>query len=451
MFAYLLLAAVLLLLGLATWRLCRSTGPRLASLPWLGLAAVLGLCALFHLRPHLAPPLLAGHLEPVAARAAGDNPLVGLLGPYPWLVLGLLGLLTAVPHLLRLHGWLVRLPGPPAAPPARPLVRDLPEDNLPPPASAAAPPPTLRVGLVGPWRGGKSELIDQACLGLARLVFSHKFTLGVEEPRLLNSLLQKRHRLEGLLPRQPRVSTVGRHAHPLALLESGRPRLRLELHDPVGQLVQFTTPSSPEEMRRRCDGYQEHLASVDVLWLVLPCPSREAGRDERQAFFDALTMTTAYVRTALEQRCVEHPLALAVVISRIDARYTDEPEARARLPRELLDGLDRLFRPLAGHPRLGELVLAPVSAWGFGSAVAGTGPQSAADGLPPEPGPTWLLRRGPQPFNVGGLVLWSLAAGLGCQPAPAAASEAGERARLHRLLTDELSCGPSWIVPVSAA
>src|SRR5437016_4367349 len=126
MITFLVLATILLLLGLAGWRLCRRTPSRLASLPWLGLAAVLGLCALFDFCSHLAPAVLTGHIEPVAERAVEGQPLLGVLGQHPWLILGVAVLCTGVPYLLRLNGFLLRRRVPPSDTPSpRLLVRDL--------------------------------------------------------------------------------------------------------------------------------------------------------------------------------------------------------------------------------------------------------------------------------------------------------------------------------------
>jgi hypothetical protein len=430
----------LLLIALTGWCLGWWKGIRLLYLPWLGLVAVLGLCGLFHCCPELAPPLLAGRVAPLTNQFVADHPLLGLLGQYPWLILGLIIGTVALPYLVRLHAGLRSLVF--AVSSGRRLVRDLPADiaALPAPRRVAATPPTLRIGLVGPWRGGKSELIDQACLELSRPLQCPRLALTVEDPTLLNGLLQKRRRREVKIAHRPRVSTVRPCDYPLTLLEAGRPRLRLKLRDPIGQLVQFTTPAAPTDLRHLCDAYQSHLATVDVLWLVLPCPSREERPDEMQAFLDAVQTTRAYVQAALEQRSVEHPLALAVVLSRIDARYDSAAAARERLPHEVIAGLTRLLQPLLGHPRLGEVVLVPVSAWGFGRGT-----------MQREPGLTWTLRQTPRPFNVTGLLLWSMAAGLGYQPVPGSAAEAGEWARLHRLLNDELARGAHWIVPISAS
>ena len=254
--------------------------------------------------------------------------------------------------LLRLHGRLRRLAlgkGLATAPRPTPRIGELSANGTPTPAAgrAGGAPLVLTVGMVGPWRSGKSELTDAACLGLSRLVLRTDCT-WMWKTRGGSTARPAQRRLDATLMRQPRLTTLHDRLQSVALLEAGQARLRLELHDPVGQLVRFTTPSAPSDLRQRCDAYQQGLASRDVLWQVLPCPSRGAGRAEVQAFQDALRTTTAYVRAALNQRPAGSPLNLAIVLTRIDARYAGEAEARQRLPHEALAGLARLHGALEG-------------------------------------------------------------------------------------------------------
>ena len=168
---YLLAPAVLLLFTLTGWRFGWWTGRRLLCLLWLLPAAGLGLCGLFQLYPGLAPAVLADRLDPVVDHVVEAQPLLGLLRQRPWLALGAAAVSAVAPSLLRLHGRLRRLAlgkGLATAPRPTPRIGELSANGTPTPAAgrAGGAPLVLTVGMVGPWRSGKSELTDAACLGV---------------------------------------------------------------------------------------------------------------------------------------------------------------------------------------------------------------------------------------------------------------------------------------------
>ena len=287
---------------------------------------------------------------------------------------------------------------------------------------------------------------------LSRLVLAHGLYLDVEDPRRLNGALLARRRLDATLMRQPRLTTLHDRLQSVALLEAGQARLRLELHDPVGQLVRFTTPSAPSDLRQRCDAYQPGLASRDVLWQVLPCPSRGAGRAEVQAFQDALRTTTAYVRAALNQRPA----------GRRSTWRSYSPASTRATPAKPRRGNGCRTRPSPDWPaRTAHLRAIPTwvmrswrpSAPGASARRSPTPRPIGAEGPARRAGAELAVApgRGPRPYNVAALVLWSLAAALAGRPAPADPAAAAELVRLHRLLVDELAGGGRWLLPLASS
>jgi hypothetical protein len=447
-YGILLLPFALVSIGLAGW-LWR--GWTIFSLVWMGLIGWLGVCGLFHFCPRAAPAPVDHSLTAFAADLAEESPVLKLVGGRPWLVLAVASLCASLPSLIKWSGRDRGLPPAPVAapcsPPKRPpprLIRDLPAEGLSPGADRSEVPVVdLVICPVGPLNVGKSEMVDQLCLTADQVGLRSPWNLAPENPRLLNELQMRRRHVEAQLHQGPRETTLHGRTYPLILSLAGRSCLRVRVGDPVGQLVSKTILSSDAQMQNRCDVYQKFLGHANVIWMTLSCPRREASASEIRWFRDNLQLTMAYARAALDQRPEDRPCTLAVVVTRIDVRYTSEADARARMPREILAPLIRRLAPLCEHRRLDEAVIIPVSAWGFGRGVAGTNPKPGL--LLGGDEKTWLLRPGvmPVPFNLNALVRWSLAAGVGCMPA----STPNARDLAH--LRAESANERDWIVPLS--
>src|SRR5262249_25106894 len=149
--------------------------------------------------------------------------------------------------------------------------------------------------------------------------------------------------------------------------------------------------------------------STHVLWAVVPCPPPDPQPRDRRRYANDLRITLAYLREALRLRSLEQPVAVALVLSKIDALFKDAEEARASLTDEVLR---TCFGPLVHRieqsDRVSDAVIIPVTSFGFGNAVLreergeqeGARPESEDEPFGPEP--LWLLREGAsaRPFNL---------------------------------------------------
>src|SRR5262249_27316181 len=153
-----------------------------------------------------------------------------------------------------------------------------------------------------------------------------------------------------------------------------------------------------------------------------------------------------YLREALRLRPQKQPAAVALVLSKIDTLFENAEQARASLTDAvLLDALGPLVSLVEKSKRVSEAVIAPVTAFGFGKAVlreAESEPAGEAD-AEDELGvgePVWLLREGatPEPFNLVGLFLWTLLAGLVHAAGPDVLAAESGLGTVCRTLRDDL-------------
>jgi hypothetical protein len=316
--------------------------------------------------------------------------------------------------------------------------------------AATTRPPTVWVEPVGREHAGKTVLLDE----LDRAAFDQPLRsgqrLGVADPRRLAEALRRRRDAERRLRREGRETTVHPEVRSYTLLEAGRERAALRVRDEVGQVLTRTTPGAPPELQGQYAEYLGRLAEVDVLWQVIPCPPAQHTAADIERFRDDVQLTTAYVRTALSRR-PGRPCVLGVVLSRIDQRYHSEQHARQRLPGELSGWLTRQLRDLVGCPEVGEAAVLPVSALGFGTAVAcPRAAASAGNGGLACGEREWLLRPGavPRPFNLLPLAAWSLLAGLRVREADGLGAGLPEAIRLCRVLREDLEALGGWQIPL---
>src|SRR5262249_8723019 len=149
--------------------------------------------------------------------------------------------------------------------------------------------------------------------------------------------------------------------------------------------------------------------NTHALWAVIPCPPSNPSPRDRRRYANDLRITGAYLREAMRLRPVEHPVSVALVLTKIDTLFRNEEEARAATGDERLRGaLGPLVHLVETSLRVREAAVIPVTAFGFGNAVLreevggreGTVPSPSDDPFGPEA--IWLLREGmpPQPYNL---------------------------------------------------
>jgi hypothetical protein len=190
---------------------------------------------------------------------------------------------------------------------------------------------------------------------------------------------------------------------------------------------------------------------------MVPCPAPNPGTHDRRRYANDLRITVAYLREALRLRSLKQPVAVALVLSKIDTLFKDAEEARDSLPDDVLRrALGPLVQLLEKSARVSDAAIIPVTSFGFGNAVLGE-PGSERDGAPPESTdepfgeePIWLLREGvaPDPFNLDTLFLWTLQLGLLNQDGDA--EEGSAIVEICQMLTDDLNAGDSWLLSLKS-
>jgi hypothetical protein len=300
---------------------------------------------------------------------------------------------------------------------------------------------------VGREHAGKTLLHDQAAQALLRQPLPSGLEFAVEDPRRLAELLARGRELDAELHEHGRATTVHPARQTFALLERGRGLGHLRLLDTVGQLLTHTRPGSPAAEQDRYQGYLDTLGRADVLWLVVPSPPTPCLLADEERLRSDVLLTVTYARAALERRGAARPCCVAVVLTRIDARYRDEEEARRRLPREVLGWLRRQVAPLLESDRVGEAALFPVTAFGFGAALPGAarGGNGLARGEV-----SWRLKPGvaPRPWNLAPLLVWTLWAGLRHKATAALGAAVPELARVCKRLRRDLDELGGWHLPL---
>jgi hypothetical protein len=149
---------------------------------------------------------------------------------------------------------------------------------------------------------------------------------------------------------------------------------------------------------------------------------------------------------------------VALILNKLDTRFTNEAEARAALTDERLRTvLGRLVRIAEGSAKVGLAAIFPITAFGFGNAVPAPAPAEAsrngngvADGasLLSHGETEWLLKPNatPVPFNLTALVWWEIMAGLLLKPAD---GREQELARIAQMLQGDLDAMDAWQVALT--
>jgi len=167
-------------------------------------------------------------------------------------------------------------------------------------------------------------------------------------------------------------------------------------------------------------------------------------------------VTAGYLREALKVRTNATPVAVELVLSKIDAPFACPEEAREALTPDRLRGmLGRLVRIVEGSSKVGFGAIVPVSAFGFGTTVPAVDQHAATDR---PAGGFSLLSHGeredvlkpdamPEPFNLTAAVWWACMAGLLLKPADGRGQHLADTARL---MATDLEAMEAWFVPLKA-
>jgi hypothetical protein len=329
-------------------------------------------------------------------------------------------------------------------------------DNEPPPQSKAATIPQARVGCIGRGNAGKTALFRALGEGLVGDFLPSGLHVDASDPREAARLIREAEEMQRLLqetglPPTQRPSQVRYY-----LYEGDRPRAAYELCEVIGQVLTHTLPDSKPDQQARYADYLKSLVNTQVLWAVVPCMPPDPAPRDRRRYANDLRITLAYLREALRLRSIKQPVAVALVLSKVDALFSTAAEARAALSDDnLRTALGPLVQLVEKSARVSDAAIIPVSAFGYGNAVLHA-EGGATDGRPPMPDepfggePVWLLREGasPQPANLDTLFLWTLLFGLLNQADGDLLQEPSELGAICRTLYADLEAAGPWLVPL---
>jgi hypothetical protein len=282
--------------------------------------------------------------------------------------------------------------------------------------------------------------------------------LTADDPRRMSRWMQDSLEIYRSLQGRGLLATLEPEVTEYHLFEADLPRVVLQLREVVGQVLTHTSPDSKPADQERYAKYVANLSQADVVEVVIACPPAEGSPADLERFEADLQLHASYLREALKVRGPGPPCAVALILNKVDTRFTNEVEARAALADERLRTvLSRLVRITEGTDKVGLAAIFPITAFGFGNAVpAPHSAEAGRNGLGGAGGSSvlsageteWLLKpdASPAPFNLTALVWWEIMAGLLLKPAD---GREQDLARLAQLLQADLEAMGAWYVPLS--
>jgi hypothetical protein len=316
----------------------------------------------------------------------------------------------------------------------------------------------VRAGCIGRGHAGKTALFRALGEGPVGDFFPSGLHVDVGDPREVAKMIREAEETQHILERSGLPPTLQAAQIRYYLYDGEEQRVVYKMREVIGQVLTHTLPDSAAAQQTHYGEYLKSLVNTHVLWAMVPCPPPNPGARERRRYSNDLRITIAYLREALRLRSLEQPVAVALVLSKIDTVFQDAAEARASLTDDvLLKALGPLVHLIDKSARVSDAAIMPVTAFGFGNAVlrepggerAGAAPESADEPFGAEP--IWLLREGvaPQPFNLDTLFLWTLLFGLlNQQEGHGVALAESEIGDICRMLREDLNAGDPWLVPL---
>jgi len=312
----------------------------------------------------------------------------------------------------------------------------------------------LRAGCIGRGHAGKTSLFRAMNEGPVGDFFPSGLHVDVGDPREVAQLIREAEETQRILQASGLPPTLVASQMRYYLYDGDRQRVVYKMREVIGQVLTHTLPDSSPEQQGRYNEYLQTLVNTHVLWAVIPCPPPNPSPKDRRRYSNDLRITSAFLREALRLRTLEQPVAVALVLSKIDTLFKNEDEARSALTDDALrSALGPLVHLIEKSTHVSDAVILPISAFGFGNAVLR--PQGEARvgtvASPDDPfgaEPTWLLKEGvsPRPFNLDTLIVWTLYFGLRNQIAPNSQEGSSDISELCNMLRDDLQTDDRWFL-----
>jgi hypothetical protein len=316
----------------------------------------------------------------------------------------------------------------------------------------------VHVGCIGRGNAGKTALLRALSEGPVGDFFPSGLHVDARDPREVAKMIREAEEAERLLHQFGLPPTLKASQIRYCLYDGAAQRVVYKLREVIGQVLTHTLPDSAPEQQARYTDYIRSLVDTHVLWAVVPCPPPDPGARDRRRYANDLHITLAYLREALRLRAREQPVAVALVLSKIDALFQDADEARRSLTDDVLrTSFGPLVHLIEQSPQVTDAVIIPVSSFGFGNAVLREDrapreeihPESEDEPFGSEP--IWLLREGvsARPDNLDTLFIWTLLFGLLNDEGPGALEEDTELGLVCRTLCEDLDAIDPWFLPLT--
>ncbi len=316
-------------------------------------------------------------------------------------------------------------------------------------AKPLAPMP-VRMEMIGGPAAGKTAL----CLAIVRYLvgcyFPSGLYFGAGPKELAEAEAKLWKRIQDLRERalQSTLDEVQIHYQ---VSDGEALRIEFATHECCGQTLTETTPSSPADQQQRYQQLLQRLSLADVLWLPISPPPPSPTRADMLRFETHLRLALAYLQTALRERTSNRPVCVAGVITKLDTLFETPEQAREVFTDDYLEQALRPFvQAVRQSRRVTEAILCPTSAFGWKNAEL----VSVDD----EPGPTsllgveptWILRPDAviDPYNIGGLMAWTLLAGILHQEVQIQGADEAAMSSVAQMLAADLAAFQAWLVPI---
>jgi hypothetical protein len=316
----------------------------------------------------------------------------------------------------------------------------------------------VHVGCIGRGNAGKTALLRTLSEGPVGDFLPSGLHVDAGDPRDVARMIREAEEAQRLLHQFGLPPTLKASQNRYYLYDGATQRVVYKVREVIGQILTHTLPDSAAEQQTRYTEYLRSLVNTQVLWAVVPCPPPNPSARDRRRYANDLRITLAYLREALRLRSLEQPVAVALVLSKIDALFKDIEEARTALTDEVLrTSFGPLVHLIEQSSRVSDAVIIPVTAFGFGNAVLreqGGEHEEAHPESEDEPfgsEPIWLLREGAsaQPYNLDTLLIWTLLFGLLNQAGHGVLKEDSDLGQMCRTLSADLNAIDPWLLSLT--
>jgi hypothetical protein len=176
----------------------------------------------------------------------------------------------------------------------------------------------MRIGCIGRGHAGKSAIFHALGDSLVGNYLPSGLHLDAADPREVARIIREAEAAQQLLHRSGLPPTLEVSETRYCLSEGDKRRAMCRMQEVIGQVLTHTMPDSEPRLQERYTDYLRSLVNADVLWAVIPCPPAAPNPSDRRRYANDLRIIAAYLREALRLRTLGRPVAIALVLSKLD-------------------------------------------------------------------------------------------------------------------------------------